>query len=125
MVGLEEALLKIGTSLAKRAARGWLDSRAAADRREMELSELIAYRYPVLRHRREFRRKLEEIEEQIADRLTPLCEREFTGLEENERLAALLAVVDALESADLSDSTIFRVDLDPVNLAREIRRQVP
>ncbi|MEV6825456.1 NACHT domain-containing protein [Amycolatopsis sp. NPDC051102] len=111
--------------MAKRAARAWLSNRTSADRRELELAELIAYRYPVLRHQREFRRKIEEIEDQVADRLQPLCENEFPGLPDNEREAATLAVADALESADLTDAVIFRVDLNPIGLAREIREHTP
>ncbi|NBH06890.1 NACHT domain-containing protein [Amycolatopsis sp. SID8362] len=118
-------MLKVGAALAKRAARAWLSNRTSADRREMELAELIAYRYPVLRHQREFRRKVEEIEDQVADRLQPLCENEFPELAGNEREAATLAVADALERADLTDAVIFRVDLNPIGLAREIREHTP
>lgn len=118
-------MLKVGGALASRAVRAWLTSRTSADRREMELAELVAYRYPVLRHQREFRRKIEEIEEQVADRLQPLCENEFPGLPENEREAATLAVADALERAELTDAMIFRVDLNPLGLAREIREHAP
>jgi hypothetical protein len=122
---LEEALLKIGSTMAKRAALAWLSKRSTEERRAADLSELVAMRYPLLRHRREFRRKLEEIEDQIAERLLPVCQREFDGLDDNERLAALDAVADALEAADLSDETVFRADADPLRLARDIRRQVP
>ncbi|TQI93667.1 NACHT domain-containing protein [Amycolatopsis cihanbeyliensis] len=111
--------------MAGRAARAWLNNRAADERRGMELTELIAHRYPLIRHRREFRRRLEEIEDQVTERLLPLCEREFHGLDEGERVAALTAVADAIENADLSDETMFRLDIDPIALAREIRRQVP
>ncbi|WP_148311504.1 NACHT domain-containing protein [Amycolatopsis japonica] len=118
-------MLKVGGALASRAVRAWLSSRTNEDRREMGLAELVAYRYPVLRHQREFRRKIEEIEEQVADRLQPLCENEFPGLPENEREAATLAVADALERAELTDAMIFRVDLNPIGLAREIREHAP
>lgn len=91
----------------------------------MALTDLIALRYPLVRQQREFRRKLEEIEEQVAERLVPLCEGEFRGLDDAELQATLIAVADSLEGADLSDRTLFRVDLDPIDLAREIRRQVP
>jgi hypothetical protein len=111
--------------MAKRAALAWLSKRTTEERRTADLSELVAMRYPLLRHRREFRRKLEEIEDQIAERLLPVCQREFPGLDDNERLAALDAVADALEAADLSDETVFRADADPLKLARDIRRQVP
>ncbi len=111
--------------MAGRAARAWLNGRSADQRRGSDLTELIAHRYPLLRHRREFRRRIEEIEDQVSERLLPLCEREFPGLADEERIAALIAVADAIEEAELSDETIFRLDLDPVALAREIRFQVP
>jgi hypothetical protein len=125
ITGLEEALLRIGNTLAKRAARAWLAGKTAEERRGEDLSELVTYRYPLLRHRREFRRRMEEIEERITERLLPLCERDVRDLPENERLATLAAVADALDSADLSDDVLFRVDLDPIRLAKAIRAEVP
>jgi hypothetical protein len=44
---------------------------------------------------------------------------------ENERAAALLAVVDALKAADLTDDTLFAVDVDARNLARLVRERIP
>jgi hypothetical protein len=124
-IGLEATLLKIGSGITKKAFHAWLSRQISAERRSMGLTELVAMHYPLIRQQREFRRRIEEIEENVADRLSTLCEIEFHGLDAGEQQATLDAVADALESADLSDSTLFRVDLNPFGLAQEIRKQVP
>jgi hypothetical protein len=44
---------------------------------------------------------------------------------DNARTAVLLAVVDALAAADLTDDTLLTVDVDPRKLARFVRERVP
>ncbi|MEV5538171.1 NACHT domain-containing protein [Saccharopolyspora shandongensis] len=104
----------------------WLSRAKAENRRGAELSELIALRFAGLRERdrRNLRRKLEEVGEIAGERLEELCAREFSDLADNDRLAALDAVVDVLDEADLSDTTFFRADLDPVDLAKDVQRQI-
>ena len=50
---------------------------------------------------------------------------EFRGLDDGDRAAALLAVHDAFKHADLTDRTLFAVDLDAAKLARRLRAAKP
>ncbi|RKT83105.1 NACHT domain-containing protein [Saccharopolyspora antimicrobica] len=127
MSGLETAFLRTGGAVVKHVATTWLTRKKTEARRGADLTDLIALRFSGLRERdrRALRRKLEEVGEIAGERLEELCAREFSALEDNERLAALNAVVDALDEADLSDTTLLGADLDPIALAKEVRRQIP
>ncbi len=57
--------------------------------------------------------------------MRPVYEHDSRHVAENERVAALLAVVDALKGADLTDATLFAVDVDARKLARLVRERVP
>jgi hypothetical protein len=125
--GLETAFLRAGGVVVKHVATAWLSRKKTENRRGAELTELIALRFGGLRERdqRVLRRKLEEVGELAGERLEELCAREFADLADNERLAALDAVVDALDDADLSDTTFLGADLNPMAIAKEVKRQVP
>ncbi|MGW5647632.1 NACHT domain-containing protein [Saccharopolyspora sp. NPDC003752] len=127
MSGLETAFLRVGGTVVKHVATAWLTSRKTENRRGAELTELIAQRFGGLRERdrRALRRKLDEVGELAGEQLEELCAREFAELAENERLAALDAVVDALADADLSDAVLLGADLHPISLAMRVRDQVP
>lgn len=121
---MEQLLLRLASTVAARLATSWLLERGKTVRRGMPLAELIAHRFPALRQQRQFKRKLEEIEDQIVERLTPLCDIEFAGLEDNERSAALLEVIESITQADLSDRVLLDSDLEPRKLATIVHRQM-
>ncbi|MEV0053047.1 NACHT domain-containing protein [Saccharopolyspora shandongensis] len=127
MSGLEASALRAGGTVIKHVATAWLSRKKAESRRGAELTELIALRLGGLRERerRALRRKLEEVGELAGERLEELCAREFADLADNERLAALDAVVDALDDADLSDTALLGTDLDPMALAKKVKCLVP
>ncbi|GGS25949.1 ATP-binding protein [Actinokineospora fastidiosa] len=117
--------MKIGQSVAKQLALHWFAERKADSRRGRDLTRLIRARFPVRRQERDVLDSLLRIEDDVAERLAPELARLGHGLPENEREAALLAVSDALEDADLSDAALFAVDLDAGALARAVREQQP
>ncbi|GAA4870545.1 NACHT domain-containing protein [Saccharopolyspora cebuensis] len=127
MSGVESAALRLGSAVVGQVARTWLGRKRAEVRRGADLTELIGFRFGGLRERdrRGLHRRLDEVAEHVGDRLEQLCDREFAALPEHERVAALDAVADALAEADLSDTALLGADLDPVRLARRVRRQVP
>ncbi|MGW1681704.1 NACHT N-terminal Helical domain 1-containing protein [Saccharopolyspora sp. NPDC002376] len=128
MSGLETAFFRVGGAVVKRAATTWLTSKKTENRRGADMSELIALRFAGLRKHdhNNLRRKLDEVGEIAGERLEEVCAREFSEkLEDNERIAALDAVVDVIDDADLSDTTLFDTDLDPIELAKKVRQQVP
>ena len=125
ITGIEEALLKIGHTIAKQLAQKWLAERKARSRRGRDLSDLLDKRFPARGPRREIDRALLGVEDRVAERLAPALARAAYNLPDNERDAALYAVSDALDDADLSDAALFDVNLDPDALATAILRTPP
>jgi NACHT domain len=122
---LATAAVGIGKQVVTHAARTWLGARRARVERDAELIDLVRISVPDHFWQRRLVRQLEELADQIAERMRPIYEHEFRGVADNERVAALLAVVDALEAADLTDDTLFAVDVDARKLARLVRKRVP
>jgi NACHT domain len=122
---VETAASAIGKQIMTHAVGTWLGARRERDQRSAELVDLV--RFGVRDHfaQRKLARQLEELADQIAERLRPVYEHDFRDLPENERAAALLAVVDALQAADLTDETLFAADVDARKLARLVRARVP
>ncbi|MDQ3885975.1 MAG: NACHT domain-containing protein [Actinomycetota bacterium] len=115
----------VGKQVVTHALRTWLGARRERDQHDAELIDLV--RLEVRDHfkQRKLVRQLEDLADQIAERLRPVYEHDFRDVAENERAAALRAVVDALQAADLSDATLFAVEMDARKLARLVRERVP
>ncbi|MGH3899863.1 MAG: NACHT domain-containing protein [Pseudonocardiaceae bacterium] len=122
---LGTAATGIGKQVVTHAVRTWLGARRARAERDAELIDLVRISVPDHFRQRRLVRQLEELADQIAERLRPVYEHDFRTVDENERVAALLAVVDALEAAELTDDTLFAVDVDARKLARLVRERVP
>jgi NACHT domain len=122
---VETAASAIGKQVVTHAVGTWLGARRERDQRGAELIDLV--RISVRDHfaQRKLVRQLEELADQIAERLRPVYEHDFRDLVENERTAALLAVADALQTADLTDDTLFGSDVDARKLAQSVRARVP
>ncbi|MGH3976653.1 MAG: NACHT domain-containing protein, partial [Pseudonocardiaceae bacterium] len=122
---LGTAATGIGKQVVTHAVRTWLGARRARVERDAELIDLVRISVPDHFRQRRLVRQLEDLADQIAERLRPIYEHEFRTVADNERAAALLGVVDALEAADLTDETLFAVDVDARKLARLVRKRVP
>ena len=120
----EVVAVKLGRTLAGRAARLWLASRQRDQETQWDMEELIRLRIPGLRAQRGVQRQFEQIADAVAARLEPMLAHELRGIDDGERTAAADAVMLAFERADLSDAAILGSDADPVQLARRVRAQV-
>ncbi|WP_306368575.1 NACHT domain-containing protein [Nocardiopsis sp. CC223A] len=125
MAMVETAALGVAKVVGTRAGSIWLAQRTAASDRDKDLTELmrLTFRDTVLRRRVEL--QLEGIALSVADRLLPLCEQEFRGLDDADRAAVLAELTDTLERADLSDQELLGADLDPAILIRRVRARMP
>lgn len=124
-MALATAASGIGKQVVTHAVRTWLGARRERDQRDAELIDLVKVEVRDHFKQRKLVRQLEELADQIAERLRPVYEHDFRDVPENERAAALQAVVDALAAADLGDATLFAVDMDARKLARLVRQRVP
>lgn len=122
---IENALLKIGQSIAKQLAVKWLAEKKTDARRGLELTQLIGRRFPSRRSQRDVLDALVKIEDEVADRLAPILTNLAFGLDDNERDAALCGVSDALENADLSNESLFAIDMNARRLVETVRKKSP
>jgi hypothetical protein len=125
MPGIEAALTAAGKSIAERAMREWLATRAARKERGSELKDLIQGGFRDRLAPRKFDNQLQGIALAVEGRLARLLEQEFRGLDDQARAAVLLEVVHALQRADLSDAALFEADADPAKLAGRIISRLP
>ncbi|MGW4955764.1 NACHT domain-containing protein [Nonomuraea sp. NPDC004186] len=125
MPGIEAALTAAGKSIAERAMREWLATRAARKEQGSELKDLIQGGFRDRLAPRKFDNQLEGIALAVEGRLSRLLEQEFRGLDEQARAAVLLEVVHALRQADLSDAALFEADADAAKLAGRVISRLP
>ena len=69
----------------------WVGEQQAERRRDAELSELIQVRFPDRLVRRRLTRQIDDVADQVAERLLALCGHEYRGLRKNDEAAALTA----------------------------------
>lgn len=122
---IEQELVKVGQAITKQLVVNWFKDKKGDSRRGKELHQLVRSRFPIPRKERDILTSLWQIEDDIAKRLAPAWSRTAKELPENEQRAALDAVADTLESADLTNGALFQANLDPLTLAEEIRRKDP
>lgn len=123
--GVEGAALKLGAAVASHGARAWLQRRRARFERGASLTELAAAELTSPLQRRKLDNLVQRIGHQVTEQLAPVLAQRFGSLPDNEVSAAILAVVDVLDEADLSDDVILAADADPEQLARRLRAQFP
>jgi len=125
-VGLvETALSRAAGAAVTSAVKGWLGQRRDQRERETPLVELIGGGITDDLGLRRAERRLADIIDTVDGRLRPLVRRRADELPDNEIAAALDAVADTLEAADLSDKALFADDVDPALMASRLRRQLP
>ncbi|MFE9246179.1 NACHT domain-containing protein [Nocardiopsis sp. NPDC006938] len=121
----ETAALKAAGTVGSRAGRAWLAQRSAAADRDKDLTELMRITFRDVLARRKVEHQLDGITLAVMERLQPLCEQEFRGLDDADRAAVLAELSDTLERADLSDEAVLGADADPAELVRRIRSRIP
>ena len=117
MVALESTALGLAKTIVQKAAAAWIADRHTAEVSKKELGELLN---PWFRRGSPEKRFLDDAASELAS-----FSHEFRGLDDSEREAALLAVGDTFEREDLTDRTLFAVNLDPAKLASRLRARYP
>ncbi|MEV6524171.1 NACHT domain-containing protein [Longispora sp. NPDC051575] len=102
----------LGTAITKAACSIWLGDVKLIESLGHEIADEAVQRLRTSKEKRQFKRILEQTAERVADRIERLVEQEFAGLPENEKSAAIDAVVETLRNAQLTDEDLFKTDLD-------------
>ncbi|GAA1869853.1 NACHT domain-containing protein [Pseudonocardia ailaonensis] len=121
-MSLEATGLSLGKTVAKLALKRWTQKRAARISRESELMDLVSLGGMDRFQRRKFERQVDDIVDHTTKRLEQFYMVEFRNLPENEKSAALEAVVDSLLTPDIDDNVLFANDVDARKISEEIRR---
>ncbi|MCO5992230.1 NACHT domain-containing protein [Actinoallomurus rhizosphaericola] len=124
-MALEAVAVAVGKALGRHLAQTWLTGRSAEQERARDLVDLLQTRFPDRIVRRRFERQIDDIADQVAERLLTMCGHEYGGLRENDKAAALAEVAQTLAGADLSDRALLATDLDPARLASHVRAGLP
>ncbi|MCO5971153.1 NACHT domain-containing protein [Actinoallomurus soli] len=124
-MALEAVAVAVGKALGRHLAQTWLTGRSAEQERARDLVDLLQTRFPDRIVRRRFERQIDDIADQVAERLLTMCGHEYGGLRENDKAAALAEVAQTLAGADLSDRALLATDLDPARLAAHVRAGLP
>ncbi|MFC3996302.1 NACHT domain-containing protein [Nocardiopsis sediminis] len=117
--------LRLGAAVVGTACRLWVGDIPFATDVTASVTDLIRERVSGRLERRKLERRFEDFEEAVAQRVLGYLEHEFRGLPENEREAAILAVADTFERAELNNRDLFERDLDPLFLERHLRQWAP
>jgi len=124
-VSVEAAALGVGKAVAQLVAGRWLAGRTTRSAASKDLVELIKTGIPDEIKRRKTQRQFEDLADTVTERLLTFARQEYGGLDDGDREAVLHQVVLTLERADLSDEALLADDMDPVKLARRLRRTLP
>jgi NACHT domain len=117
---IEILSISLGNSIVRKVAAIWLNIRGKAT--DATLSELVDNQVSDSLTRRRLVRELERLVDTVADRLSSVVEAEFRNLPAAERAAAMLAVSETLNRADLTKENLLAADFDPITLYRQVRR---
>jgi Leucine-rich repeat (LRR) protein len=122
-VFMEILLLRLGGAVAKSVLSLWLGSNVLLGNMSETAVDTLVDQIPNLGiiERRRLARQFQRMAEAVAEKLAPFLEVEFGGLPENERIAAVLAVADAIERANVTSQLLLSQDLDPLRLEDHVR----
>jgi NACHT N-terminal Helical domain 1/NACHT domain len=121
MSGLEIAVVKLAGAVVRSACMLWVGDREAAADASSRLVDLFEGRVSSRIEQRKVERMFDECADIVAGRVMKLLDHDFANLAENERNAAVLAAHETFARARLTENSLFRVDLDPRLLERQLQ----
>jgi NACHT domain len=126
-MGIGELLYAtVGQAIVRALVKSWTgDSELLADS-AASIGGLLAEAGFSGRDRRRIERELDEVTEQVSDRLTPFFEAErYGGLPVNEGRAAAIAVAQTIDRGYTSPDVALASDLDATRLEDALRKAYP
>lgn len=106
-----EFFLKIGTSVASVCGKSLVAGRRSAAERSMSLTELAGARGLGILPQRRLTRQLDQLAENIAERLQQRVDVELQRIPANEQAALVSFVSRTIEDTKFDDDTLFSADL--------------
>ncbi len=120
-MGLMEALtVGLGSALMKAVAKLWLKDQPLVDAATTGTIDVLKKNIDDFATRRATQQLFEKLQDEVAKRLADTIDAEFSGLAENDRVAAVLSAKSIFDSLDLADE-IARGDLDAARLLNAAR----
>lgn len=116
--------MRVAKILIEPAAKILLVDRRRRKDATLPLADLINLKLTDDYKRRKLHREIEAIVDSVAQRFEMLIASEWRDLPSNEANAALGAVCDTLESADLADRALLTSAGEPVEFARKLRNEL-
>jgi hypothetical protein len=122
IVSMTELVLVLCGAVVKAAFKLWVGNDPFADALTGDLTDMIRSRVSGVLEQRKIRSRFTQMEEIVADQILAMLESEFRNLDEGEKNAAITAVTDTLNRAELTGQVLVMQDLDPFSLERYVRK---
>ena len=119
---MTELVLVLCGAVVKTVFKLWIRNDPIADSLTGDLTDMIKNRVSGALDQRKLRNRFTQMEEIVADQLLSMLKNEFRGLDEGEKNAAIIAVTETFNRAQLSGQVLVTEDLDPFFLERYVRR---
>lgn len=121
MSGIETALLKLAVSASNALFASWLRGKTPGARPDESIAQLLSRRVPSSIQRRRAQRQLDQVADQVAERLQGFIQTEFGHVPQNEVLAAAALVSDLFDGVQTDPTFLIASDLDAVIVERHLR----
>jgi hypothetical protein len=121
MPGIEEPVVALASAVVKIAVALWMKDNALAVDGSLSAVDILGGKASDYFQRAKTRRTFEQIAETVAKKAVPFIEREYRGLPDNEKTAAILAVAETFTVARLNDDDLYQNDLNAGYLEKHLR----
>ena len=119
---LFDIFLSLTSVLCKTGFKMIVEDDILAQETSGELVDIVKSKVTPTKKQRQLVRLFESIAEESAERLDKLSQSNEYRMQENEKVAAILAVQSTFENAEIAISKVIKANLDPEKLEHEILR---
>jgi Leucine-rich repeat (LRR) protein len=122
MALMETLTVNLGAAVAKSVIKAWLKDDELAQAASASLVDTLSKHIPDFLARRRTAHQFDRIADTIAETLAPLIEAEFPLIDDGERISAILAVSQALDTSVISAKFLIEDNIDPLIFEERVRR---
>ena len=119
---MTELVLVLCGAVVKTAFKLWVGDNALADNLSADLTDMIRGQVSSALDRKKVLARFEKMEEIVADQILGTLQAEFRNLDEGEKNAAIIAVTETFNRAQLTEKVLFSGNLDPRFLENYVRK---